>query len=124
MRTFVGDFGLGKVLHMSVKAGRTTMRAGTPAFQPPEQLKGEEVGVASDVYALGCVIIETFGEEHVWNGLSPHTIILKVAVESAFPSTAHLPQKVKAIADMCLVPRESRKTSIKVLMELCKMLDP
>ena len=96
------------------------MRAGTPAFQPPEQLKGEEVGIASDVYALG---FETFGEEHVWNGLTPHTIILKVAVESAFPSTAHLPRKVKAVTDMCLVPRESRKTSIDILRELCKMLD-
>ena len=51
-------------VHMSMKAGRTTMRAWTPALQPPEQLKGEEVGVASDGYALGCVIIETFGEEH------------------------------------------------------------
>ena len=38
MCTFVGDFGLGKVLHrpMKIKAGRTTVRAGTPAIQPPE----------------------------------------------------------------------------------------
>ena len=104
-----------------MKAGGTTMRAGTPALQPPEQLKGEEVGVASDGYALGCVIIETSGEEHAWNGLSLHTIILTVVVENASPSTTHLP---KGITDMCLVPRESRKTSIDILRERCKMLDP
>jgi serine/threonine protein kinase len=30
------------------------MMAGTPGFQSPEQLRAEEVGIASDVYAFGC----------------------------------------------------------------------
>ena len=60
-------------------AGRTTMQAGTPAFQPPEQLKGETCGEGSDVYALGCIITELFGKQPVLSGMAPHTIILKVA---------------------------------------------
>ena len=55
------------------------MQAGTPAFQPPEQLKGELCGEGSDVYALGCIMTELFGEKPIWSNLSPHTIILKVA---------------------------------------------
>lgn len=50
------------------------MQAGTPAFQPPEQLKGEACGVGSDVYALACMIVEVFGGKPVWAGMSPHTI--------------------------------------------------
>ena len=72
----MADFGLGKI---GGGAGRTTMQAGTPAFQPPEQLKGEMVGSGSDIYALACLVVELFSEKQVWEGLSTHTIILKVA---------------------------------------------
>ncbi len=52
-QVYLADFGLGKIMN-KLKVGRTTMQAGTPAFQPPEQLKGEECGIKSDIYALGC----------------------------------------------------------------------
>ena len=53
------------------KAGRTTMQAGTPAFQPPEQLKGELCEEGSDVYALGCIMTELFGESQ-FGVICPH----------------------------------------------------
>ena len=74
------------------KAGRMTMQAGNPAFQPPEQLNGEMCRVGSDVYALGCIITELFGKKAVWSDMSQHTIILKVA-GGDFPATDHLPPK-------------------------------
>ena len=39
------------------------MAAGTLGFQSPEQLKGEGIGIHSDVYA------ELFGGEPLWSGL-------------------------------------------------------
>jgi serine/threonine protein kinase len=56
---YIADFGLGKLLTNICGAGRTTMQAGTPAFQPPEQLMGEACGVGSDVYAMGCIMVES-----------------------------------------------------------------
>ena len=41
------------------------MQAGTPAFQPPEQLKEQLCGEGSDVYALGCIMTELFGEKPI-----------------------------------------------------------
>ena len=41
MHVFLADFGLSKVMNECDVAGTTTMKAGTPGFQAPEQLKSE-----------------------------------------------------------------------------------
>ena len=102
------------------KAGRTTMQAGTPAFQPPEQLKGEMCGEGSDVYALGCIMTELFGEKAVWSNMSPHTIILKVA-GGDFPATDHLPPAIKGIVELCFVVASERVAAVVILKEICKL---
>lgn len=119
-KVYLADFGLGKMMN-SLAAGRTTMQAGTPAFQPPEQLKAEVCGIESDIYALGCIIVEVFGGTAVWENLPPHTIILKVAGGS-FPSVAHLQKEVKKITDLCLVPLRARANASTILKELITLL--
>lgn len=42
------------------------MRAGTPSFQAPEQLRGENLTEKCDVYTLGGAITELSGERPVW----------------------------------------------------------
>ena len=115
---YLADFGLGKI---GGAAGRTTMQAGTPAFKPPEQLKGEVVGVGSDIYALACLVVELFSETQIWKGLSTHTIILKVAGGS-FLNINNLPSEIKAIVEQCFVPLERRVSAATFLKQLCKLL--
>ena len=117
---FLADFGLGKVLNNCMR-GRTTMQAGTPAFQPPEQLKHEACGVESDVYAFACILLEIFGEKPVWEGLPPHTIILRVA-GGTYPSVDHLPARVADVVQMCFVPKQQRANAAMVLKALCRLL--
>ncbi|MCU0254926.1 MAG: serine/threonine-protein kinase [Acidobacteria bacterium] len=56
------DFGIAKLLEPSggadVEATRTAMRLMTPAFASPEQVRGEPVSTATDVYALGLLLHE------------------------------------------------------------------
>jgi eukaryotic-like serine/threonine-protein kinase len=54
------DFGIAKLLESGTgETGELTMtaeRVGTPSWCSPEQIRGEHVGVATDVYSLGVVL--------------------------------------------------------------------
>lgn len=54
------DFGIAKWLEPGADVTRTSLenRALTPAYAAPEQILGEPVSTASDVYALGVVLFE------------------------------------------------------------------
>ena len=55
------DFGIAKQLDevgQPMDQTRTELRLMTPAYAAPEQLRGERVGVFTDVYALGVILYE------------------------------------------------------------------
>jgi serine/threonine-protein kinase len=55
------DFGIAKqleVLGESVEQTMTGLRLMTPAYASPEQMRGEQVGIQTDVYSLGVVLYE------------------------------------------------------------------
>jgi tRNA A-37 threonylcarbamoyl transferase component Bud32/tetratricopeptide (TPR) repeat protein len=56
----VTDFGLAKRLEGDSRLTGTEQILGTPAYMPPEQARGDhrQIGLASDVYALGAILYE------------------------------------------------------------------
>jgi len=56
-RLLLADFGVARTLQSPPEASLTVsgMTMGTPEYMAPEQVRGERVGSASDVYALGIV---------------------------------------------------------------------
>jgi tetratricopeptide (TPR) repeat protein len=67
-RAMLLDFGIAKLLDDTQSA--TLTREGgfalTPAYAAPEQLRGEPVSTATDVYALGLVLYETLTAQHAF----------------------------------------------------------
>ena len=64
------DFGIAKVLDDSDSGGetRTVGHFMTPQYASPEQIRGEEIGITSDVYSLGAVLHELLA------GSPPHEV--------------------------------------------------
>ncbi|HEX8195797.1 MAG TPA: protein kinase [Pyrinomonadaceae bacterium] len=75
------DFGIAKVLNSEVSAitvdpTLTSMRMMTPEYASPEQIKGETVTVASDIYSLGVLLYEllTGHRPYHFKNRAPHEI--------------------------------------------------
>ena len=65
----LADFGIARATTAGARGDaltQTGMIIGTPDYMSPEQLLGDELGPASDIYALGCVLYEMLA------GAPPH----------------------------------------------------
>jgi eukaryotic-like serine/threonine-protein kinase len=89
------DFGIAKILDPGAVAGGveatlTQFRALTPSYASPEQINGEPITTASDVYSLGVVLYELLTGHHPYQvaGDTPEKVARAVCeVEPKKPSS-------------------------------------
>ena len=122
MHVYLADFGLAKVLTESGTMTSSTMMAGTPGFQAPEQLKRGKLSPKCDVYAFGGVITELFGCKLLWPKMSAYRIMVTVTVEGGFPATNYFPEKVKEVTALCFTTADKRANIAEVLLKMLNML--
>lgn len=88
------DFGIAKqleTLDLQVDQTMTGLRMMTPAYASPEQVRGERVGISTDVYSLGVILYELLTQQLPLDlsGLTPAEAASVVAEhEPGKPSTA------------------------------------
>ncbi|XP_020234225.1 mitogen-activated protein kinase kinase kinase 18 [Cajanus cajan] len=77
----IGDFGCAKRV-----ADEAAAISGTPMFMAPEVARGEDQGCASDIWSLGCTLIEMATGGAPWpNVADPFSVLYHISYSSEVP---------------------------------------
>ena len=86
IRAKLGDFGVAS-MGPAEPIGEHELVTGTVAYLSPEQARGDEVGPASDVYALGLVLLECFTGELAFPGAPQYSAMSRLLKDPDIPPT-------------------------------------
>ena len=102
-RVLVGDFGLSVATNRDEKSAGTIL--GTPGFASPEQLRGENLDVRSDIYSVGATLFYLLAGRAPFDDRDTTSLLKKVASEPPPLVTslrADLPRSLAAVIARCL----------------------
>jgi len=93
---YLGDFGIAKDLGGNMDLTKDAI-LGTPAYLPPEQIKGEAVTPQSDIYSFGILIYEMLTGIKPFIDQTPATILFKQLNEPLPQLGSHIPSTINDV---------------------------
>jgi serine/threonine protein kinase len=110
-RAYLSDFGIAKSLDASRAETRTGQGLGSLQYMAPEQLEGRLPDQRTDVYSLGCVLLQTLtGELPYEDGLDGYVLRQKLDTEPRRASALR-PDIGQSLDEVCAIAlaRDPRK---------------
>ncbi|MFI1092248.1 serine/threonine-protein kinase [Streptomyces sp. NPDC020917] len=107
------DFGVARALDGTQHP--QTAVAGTRGYMSPEQLRGNHVGTASDVFSLGCVACYAATGRTPFGGGSLEEIVLRTLTEA--PDLTGLPQPLARLTAAMLTKDPARRIPLRQVMD-------
>ena len=123
------DFGLAKWIDQSGEQGatRTGVLLGSSAYMSPEQCKGErDIDARSDIYSLGCVMLEALIGNSPFQGESDLDVMYKHLNEPLDQAgfLKELPESLADLLQKCLEKDRTKRyqniTELKLDFEKCR----
>ncbi|MFE7750976.1 protein kinase [Streptomyces sp. NPDC057428] len=113
------DFGIARALETSAESGltRTGSMIGSPGFMAPEQVRGERLTTACDVFCLGSVLAYAatgrlpFGSSDD----GAHALMFRIAQED--PDLTGVPEDLVGLIGECLAKDPSARPSTDAVLE-------
>jgi len=113
----LGDFGAAKLLQ-SQSMAETSKIAGTPYFMAPEVIRGEACGCRSDIWSLGCTVVEMLTKHPPWYRYASIAAIYKIG--NVWPPEYELPNSasdsVKDFVRLCFAASASDRPRAEQLL--------
>ncbi len=109
------DFGISVAAEAASALTQTGMVVGTPGFMAPEQVQGNPVGPAADVFSLGAVLVYAASGQGPFGTGSAHVVNYRAVYEE--PRLDGLPPGLRALVEPCLNKNPEERPSVPVLLE-------
>jgi serine/threonine-protein kinase len=88
-RAKIADFGVARLADSELTSVGSAI--GSPAYMSPEQIQGEEVGPASDLFSLAVILYEALCGERPFPGEDISSIVYSVVHQDPLPVSALMP---------------------------------
>ena len=99
------DFGIAKLAQQDTGLTQTGMTLGTAAYLSPEQVRGEDLDLRTDIFSFGIMAYELLTYERPFRGDQISTVIYNLLNHEPEPITAYwpgAPADMVALVDRCL----------------------
>ncbi|MEU4537608.1 serine/threonine-protein kinase [Streptosporangium sp. NPDC023825] len=107
------DFGIAQLVDTQSLASQTIL--GTPAFMAPEQVRGEPLTPAADVYAWGGVIAFAGTGRLPFGGGAPSEVLYRIVNDG--PNLEGLDERVRAVVEGAMAKDPARRPSAQRLLD-------
>ena len=120
LHVYLTDMGMAKV-KFSCSTMTEARCVGTPYYAAPETFDGA-VGKPSDVWSLGILLIELYGQKHAWGNVKTHNQLLMQLLQKNVPTYSHLDRPVQEICASCLHHDPKERSSIAEILRLIRLM--
>ena len=121
-RIKLADFGIARLIGETVRHTRTGQAIGTAAYLSPEQVRGEDVTVATDVYSLGLLLLEALTGERAYPGTPTEAALARLSRQPEVPDSLSA-DWAQLLTEMTALDPEERPKADAVVARL-QGIDP
>ena len=101
-RVKVGDFGLSRSLDTEVQLTRSGVFLGSPLYASPEQVRGRQVDLRSDLYSVGATLYALLTGRSPYHGENIGEVLARILSETPPPPSALRPEVPRGLDKVVL----------------------